>query len=246
MNAATARHLLRRARSGALATLHPLSDAGSDGGPDVWPFASLVTVACDCDAAPIFLFSQLADHTRNLQSDNRAALLVEEASHRANPQTGPRISVLGRIQKSQEERHRRRFLARHPSARIYAGFADFAIYHMAIERVHYVGGFGKACWIEGDDIRADLASAAAIAAAEPEILRESNATGIATLCARRLVRRSEDGWVMIALDLEGCDLRRGHTVARLDFPHPASGPDDVREMLNRSGAGLEGERETKN
>lgn len=235
MSAAGARRLLRRARSGVLAT------ASSQHG--AWPFASLVTLACDCDAAPLFLFSHLAEHTRNLQLDNRATLLAEEASSRANPQTGPRISVLGRIEKSDDERHRRRFLARHPSAAGYAGFADFAIYRMTIERAYHVGGFGKACWIEGDDIRADLASAAAIAAAEAEILREINADDTATRCARRLLRWHQDGWVMIAVDPEGCDLRRGHTIARLEFPYPASDPQDLREMLKETVAEPEGERE---
>lgn len=231
MSAAAARRLLRRARSGALATAHPTAHETAGGGKDAWPYASLVTVACDCDAAPLFLFSQLADHTRNLQTDDRASLLIEEASRRANPQTGPRVTVLGRIAKSEEERHRRRFLARHPSAMLYAGFTDFAIYRMNIERAHYVGGFGRARWIESRDFAWDAVSAAAIAAAEPEIIQDSNAANAATLCARRLLRRSEDGWIIIALDPEGCDLRRGNAIARLEFPRPAFSPEGVREAL---------------
>jgi putative heme iron utilization protein len=69
MTAAAARRLLQRARSGALAT----TSCREEG----WPFASLVTVACDCDGAPLFLFSQLAEHTRNLAADSRAALLTQ-------------------------------------------------------------------------------------------------------------------------------------------------------------------------
>jgi heme iron utilization protein len=227
MSAAAARRLLRRARSGALATAHGAAD-GDRGG---WPYASLVTVACDCDAAPLFLLSQLADHTRNLQTDNRASLMVEEASRRINPQTGPRVSVLGRIEKSQDERHRRRFLARHPSAALYAGFADFAIYRMTIERVHYVGGFGQARWIEGRDFVWDAVSAAAIAAAEPEIIRDGNAGDIATLCARRNRSRRQDGWRIIAVDPEGCDLRRSNAIARLNFVRSAFDPASVRQAL---------------
>ena len=229
MSAAAARRLLRRARSGTLATAHPTAD----GGKDAWPYASLVTVACDCDAAPLFLFSQLAEHTRNLQTDNRASLLVEEASRRANPQTGPRVTVLGRIGKSQDERHRGRFLARHPSAVLYAGFADFAIYRMTIERVHYVDGFAQARWIEGRDFAWDAVSAAAIAAVEPEIIRDGNAGNAGTLCARRLQRRREGDWIMIAVDPEGCDLRCGigNAITQLEFPRPGFTPADVREAL---------------
>jgi heme iron utilization protein len=227
MSAAAARRLVRRARSGALATAH----AAEDGNQDIWPHASLVTVACDCDAAPLFLLSHLAEHTHNLQTDSRAALLVEEASRRANPQTGPRVTVRGRIEKSREERHRRRFLARHPSAALYAGFADFAIYRMAVERVHYVGGFGQARWIEAGDFAWDAVSAAAIAAAEPEIIRDGNAGALATLRAHRNRSRRQDGWAMIGVDPEGCDLRRGNAIARLEFARPTFTPAGVREAL---------------
>jgi hypothetical protein len=221
MSAAAARRLLRNARSAALAT--------AEGGQGGWPYASLVTVACDCDAAPIFLFSRLADHTRNLQADSRASLLVEDASRRVNPQSGPRVTVLGRIEKSHDERHRRRFLARHPSAAQYAGFADFAIYRMTVERVHYVGGFSVARWIEGRDFT--CTSATAIAAAEPAVIADINADGAATLYARRILGQGEDGWIMIGVDPEGCDLRRGHTLARLDFPRPVYDPEGLREIL---------------
>ena len=51
------RRLIRDTRSAALATAMPRKG---------WPYASLVTVACDTDASPILLLSQLSDHTRNL------------------------------------------------------------------------------------------------------------------------------------------------------------------------------------
>jgi heme iron utilization protein len=231
MSAAAARRLLRRARSGALATRYQMPHGAADGGEDIWPYASLVTVACDCDAAPLFLLSQLAEHTRNLRTDNRAALLVEEASRRDNPQTGPRVTVLGRIEKSQQERHRHRFLARHPCAALYAGFADFAIYRMTIERAHDVGGFGQARWIEARDFASDAGSAAAIAATETEILRDGNAGDAAINCADRLQRRRQDGWSLIAVDPDGCDLRRGNAIERLEFLRSALDPAGVRQAL---------------
>jgi putative heme iron utilization protein len=96
-----ARGLMRRARSASLGT----ALRGRDG----WPYVSLVTVACDCDGSPLLLLSDLSDHTRNITADNRGSLLFEAASGRANPQTGPRVTVLGRIAKSDDalflERH---------------------------------------------------------------------------------------------------------------------------------------------
>ena len=40
------------------------------------------------------------------------------------------------------------YLARHPSAKAYAGFSDFALWKVSIARGHSVAGFGKIQWIE--------------------------------------------------------------------------------------------------
>ncbi|MGF1640679.1 MAG: HugZ family protein [Rhodospirillales bacterium] len=226
-DAAAARRLIRRARTAALATTLPDDRGGR-------AYASLVTVACDGDGRPLLLLSTLAEHTRNLAADARAALLFEAASGRASPQTGPRVTVLGRIERSAApERHLRRFLARHPGAARYAGFADFGCYRMAVERAHFVGGFARAQWLAGDELVLAGAAAAAIAAAEPDILAHMNADhGDAIgLYANRLLGRRGTGWTMVAVDPEGCDLRRGSVLARLDFPRPATDIHAVRDTL---------------
>lgn len=225
MSATAARVLMRRARSAALATT--LRD--NDG----WAFASLVTVACDCDGSPILLLSDLADHTRNLGEDSRASLLFEAASRRANPQTGPRVTVLGRVEHSEAIEHRRRFLARHPSAGLYADFADFRVYRMTVDRAHHVGGFGRAEWIDSKDLILAGDTARDIAGSETEILEriKDEHGDAATLCATRLLGRQGDGWTVAAVDPEGCDLRRGNTLARLDFARPATDPRALVEIL---------------
>jgi putative heme iron utilization protein len=80
---ALARSLLRRARSGTLATL----DAGTGA-----PFASLVSVATDSDGSPLFLVSTLAAHTGHLAHDPRASLLLA-AGGKGDPLAHPRLTV---------------------------------------------------------------------------------------------------------------------------------------------------------
>lgn len=223
--AMAARALVRSRRSAALATALSTDDGR--------PYASLVTYACDCDGSPILLLSQLSDHTRNLVAEPRTALLIEDASRRANPQAGPRLTLLGRLTVDAEPRLRRRFLARQPGAGLYAGFTDFAIYRMSIERAHWVGGFAGARWLEGAHLFSDAAAAAAIAVAEPELLDHANnaCAGTIDLCAARVGRRGT-GWRMIALDPEGCDLARSGSFARLPFSRPAVDAAALREMLS--------------
>lgn len=238
MSGSETRGLLRRARSAALATSlvdDPGGGDASDGAPGGWPYASLVTVACDVDASPILLLSDLSDHTRNLAGDDRASLLIEAASSRANPQTGPRVSLLGRIVRSADERHRRRFLARHPSAALYAGFADFNVYRMSVERAHFVGGFGRATWLAAGDVLLDAKVAESIAEAEPAalaLMQGERAEALAR-AAQRLLARPGEGWRAFAVDPEGCDVRRRGALARLDFPSLASTEAELEMILSR-------------
>lgn len=233
MSGTEARALLRRARSASLATslATSLAGDGSDGG---WPYASLVTIACDVDASPILLLSDLSDHTRNIARDDRASLLVEAASNRANPQTGPRVSLLGRVARTTEERHRRRFLARHPSAGIYAGFTDFNVYRMSVERAHFVGGFGRAVWLAPEDVLLPAEAAAAAAEAEPSLLaawQGARAEALSAAAEHRLARPGA-GWRLVAIDPEGCDLRRRGTLGRLDFGRRAQTADELAAALD--------------
>lgn len=217
--------LLRRARSGALATALT-SDQGR-------PYASLVTVALDVDGSPVFLFSELSDHTKNLAVDGRASLLIEEASRHTNPQTGPRITLVGRVDRDAEPRLRRRYLARHPSASLYAGFADFHVFRMTVEHVHFVGGFGRARWLGAADLLADRAAADAIAGCEENLLLRMNGECAAdvTLLALHLLNRRGNGWQIVGVDPAGADLRRGAAFARLQFPHPATDGDGLATLL---------------
>lgn len=232
----TVRRLVRRARCGTLATALAEADRDTNVGAE-HPYASLVTVGWGIDASPIFLFSALSDHTRNLARDPRAALLIEAASRRANPQTGPRVTLMGRIApcaEGEDERNaRRRFLARHPGAERYAGFGDFRFFRMTVERAHYVGGFARAVWVEGSRIAPTAPSVAAIAACEESVLAHMNADhGEAVdLYARRLLGRREKDWTLAGLDPDGIDLRRGSRFARLDFSEPVGAAGEVREAL---------------
>jgi len=142
---AETRRLLEESAAGALATV--MVERSSH------PYVSLATYALDEKGAPLFLFSDLADHTRNLNADWRVSLFVEDASHLKNPQTGPRATLIGTVTMSSDLDHRAAYLKKHPSAGKYAGFADFNVYRLSVEQVHFVGGFGESVWLEADEFK---------------------------------------------------------------------------------------------
>jgi putative heme iron utilization protein len=209
-----ARRLARSCSRAALAT--------SLGGA---PYASLVLFAVDLDASPLLLLSELAQHGRNIAFDPRVSLLVDATEGRPDPLTGPRLTLLGQAQPTNDPRALARFVAHHPRSAVYAGFGDFHLYRVAVERGHLVAGFGRIDWIDGADIRF-RADASTLAAAEPEILghmNEDHADAIAHY-ARDLLGRSGIGWRMTGIDPEGVDLRREGETARLDFAAPVRPP----------------------
>lgn len=228
------RRLLRERPKAVLSTTMA---AGGDRDPGA-PYGSLVTVATDQDGSPILLLSGLSDHTRNLAADARAALLLDDTEGLANPQTGSRATVMGRIERIADEatrdRCRRRFLARHPSAAMYAGFGDFAFFRMTVTRAHFVGGFARAVWIDdGTSLLTPAEVADALAAAEPGIcghMNEDHAEAV-DLYATRLLGRDGSGWRMAAIDADGCDLVREDDSARLPFATPLKDAADARKVL---------------
>ena len=87
-----ARKLARAARVASLATT-------ADGGQ---PFASLVTHACAPDFSIFLLLSDLSEHTRHLRAEPRCALLVTAAAEGPNPQTTPRVTIIGLADQSDD------------------------------------------------------------------------------------------------------------------------------------------------
>lgn len=210
----------------ALATLEPQGGA---------PYASLVTLATAADGAPLMLLSRLAVHTQNLLKDPRASLLVDGTSAAGDPLAGGRVSLGGRIAVTADAHDRRRFLARHPEAAMYADFPDFAFYRFEIERAHYVGGFGRIVDLSARDILTDVADAAALIAAEDDIvshMNEDHADALELYAARAGAGEAGKGtWKMIGLDPEGVDLAGPGGPLRVAFAAPVATPGEARRAL---------------
>jgi hypothetical protein len=181
----------------------------------------------------LLLISTLAEHTRNVMADGRVGLLVDGTGGLENPLTGPRVTLTGRLAEDDTPALLARYIARHPDAASYAGFADFALYRMTVERAHMVAGFGAIHWIERSDFLFDATGAAALGAAEPDIVAHMNddhASAI-QLYATVLLGFEDEGWAMTGVDPEGCDLRRGGMVARLGFDRTVTTADQARTEL---------------
>lgn len=218
-----AKRLSRSVRAGSLATLDAETGA---------PFASLVTVATDPGGSPLILVSRLSAHTRNMDADPRASLLLA-ASGKGDPLAHPRLTVSGRLELAEGEAVRRRFLARHPKAELYVDFPDFTFRRLVMEAGHLNGGFAKVARLTGADMTTDLDGADPLLLAEEGAvahMNEDHADAL-RLYATRLAGAPDGEWRATGLDPEGMDLAAGDLTTRIVFSERITDAGALRRTL---------------
>jgi putative heme iron utilization protein len=206
--------------------------------PAGYPYGSFVTVAFAHGNA-IFLISALAEHTKNLERDPRASLLVAEGVS-ADPLANGRVTMLGPCTRVEGEGEgdsaRAAFLAAHPSSAYYADFRDFAFWKLHVESVRYIGGYGRMSWIDKAEWQAaepdPLApSAAGIIAhmnadhADAMVLYCKAFSKAADIAAARMTGIDRYGFEMSA------KTNDGPRPVRVAFATPVGTPEDARVVL---------------
>jgi heme iron utilization protein len=220
---AEAKELLRTVRAGALGTLIPAQ---------ALPFVSLVNVATAPDGSPILLVSRLAAHTRHLDADPRLSLLLAQTGA-GDPLAHPRVTIMGTGARVEDLDRRAalkgRFLAKHPQSALYADFADFSFWRVAMDEAHLNGGFARAGRFKGSSLATSLDGAEALIAAETQALALVNARHQDALaqCATALAGKPVGAWRATGLDPEGIDLTLGDQTARIVFPRRVRTPEEL-------------------
>lgn len=211
-----------------MGTLASLTAAGD-------PWASFVTYGL-LDGAPVLCVSHLAEHGRNLAADPRASLAVVAPGAEADPLASARITLAGVVEQPAGDElaaARAAHVAAVAAARYYIDYSDFAVWVLRVQRVRWVGGYG----------RMDSASAADYAAAAPDPLRPYAGGAIEHLNADHgpamiEVARALGGFPDAAaaectgVDRYGLDLKvstpRGPAYTRAGFGGGLNSVDDLR------------------
>ena len=221
------RSLLRRSRHGALATL-------TVGKGD--PYCSLVNIASHPDGTPILLISRLAVHTRNILSDARVSLMLDERAP-GDPLEGARIMLGGTAEEASEAERpllRRRYLGVHSSAQAFVDFKDFSFFRVRPTSLHLVAGFGRIIDLAPAQYLTDLDGAESVLEAEEDAVAHMNADhrDALNLYATTLLAAEAGDWHCTGCDPDGLDLQNGTSIAlRLDVPRRIVTPMELREVL---------------
>ncbi len=153
-----------------------LCTISTESGLEGFPHGSIVPFAISSDGHPYILVAEIAAHTRNLLDSSKSCLFMSHPNPNGDPQSFWRISLLGNFSRilsqsragdlsdeklsksiiiSEEEENNMlmRYCQRVPNAENYLKMHNFFFWKMdVLERVRYIAGFGKICWIEGKEV----------------------------------------------------------------------------------------------
>jgi len=213
-----------------VATLATLSEDGT-------PWASLVTYGALADGSPVILVSTLAEHGRNLTREHRGSISVAQAEIIGDPLDSGRVTLAGVWREARDDEERAAGQAAietaSPAAAMYGRFGDFTLWILDVERVRWVGGFG----------RMDSATPESYAAAAPDPVAPSAAFAIRHLNADHAdalldIARALAGYTDATAatcsraDRYGIDLTvatpRGTAYTRAGFAQACTTPDGLR------------------
>lgn len=212
------------------------------------PWASFVTYGL-LHGAPVLCVSQLAEHGRNLAGDPRASLSIIEPGGGADPLANSRITLAGVVERPAGHElaaARDAHINAVAAARFYIEYSDFSLWVLRVQRVRWVGGYG----------RMDSATAADYAAASPDPVRPLAAGAIEHLNADHADSLAQMARVLggypdtesaecTGVDRYGLDLKvatpRGAAYTRVGFGRRLESADELRSAAAELGRRARGD-----
>jgi putative heme iron utilization protein len=226
------------AASTNVGTLASLTKAGD-------PWASFVTYGLldtgSFGGAPVLCVSHLAEHGRNLAADPRASLAVVAPGAEADPLASPRITLAGIVEHpvgAELEAARTAHVAAVPAAKYYIDYSDFAVWVLRVQRVRWVGGYGRMDSASAADYAAATADPlSAIAAGAIEHLNDDHAGALAEMARALGGFPDAESAMCTGVDRYGMDLKvhtpRGAAYTRVGFGGAVGSAEDLRAATVR-------------
>jgi len=226
------------AASTNVATLASLTSDGD-------PWASFITYGL-LDGAPVLCVSRMAEHGRNLAHDPRASLAIVTPDPPKDPLASTRITLAGVVERPVGDElaaAREAHLAAVPAAKIYIDFSDFSLWVLRVQRVRWVGGYGRMDSATAEDYNAATADPISpVAGGAITHLNDDHADSL--LAMAQVLGGFPDATVATCFgaDRYGLDLDvttpRGFAVTRVGYAAPISAIGELRaatvELARRS------------
>ena len=202
-----------------------------------YPFGSLMPYAIDATGRPIFLISNMAMHTQNIQADQRASLFVSQGGD-GDPLGTARATLVGDVFSVPEDEvgaARQRYLLRYENSRSWVDFKDFGFYCLQPLDIYYVGGFGVMGWVTTEEYQS--AKIDPLAEVASKIIEHMNSDHAPAMILLARVHAGFDATeaTMTAVDRLGFHLRLktddGMKGTRINFLRDVQNSDEARKVL---------------
>ncbi len=205
--------------------------------PQGFPYGSFVTYALH-EGNPIFLISSLAEHTKNLNNDSKASLLIAEAGE-GNPLALGRVTLIGECKKlpdSEREAVKEIFTSKHEDSKFYVDFKDFFFYKLVVSEVRYIGGFGRMSWINNKEwFAAEPDPLAPYSLDIIEHMNEDHADTMILYCKTMSKAKDTSEASMTGIDRYGFEMSamtgKGPRPIRLAFENEIKDSEEARKEL---------------
>lgn len=228
------RSLLSRLHHGVLST-HSAKEAG-------YPYGSVLPFCLDASGAPLFLISELAQHTRNLQAEPKASLTLFEGSDSDAVQAGARLVLLGEVEflgAGEAAKLAPRYYRYLPSAPDYRLLTDFRFARLKLHKAHFIAGFGQIRWLEPEALRIVSPLGPDQENAMIEDLNTREEALLETLWHRLTSEPAEEPVALVGIDGLGGDLRQGARLLRFRFMGPVLDAGSAWHRLHEGEVSLE-------
>ncbi|CAK9146088.1 unnamed protein product [Ilex paraguariensis] len=197
------RNLMEQARFAHLCTVMSRMQHRREG----YPFGTLVDFAPDSMGHPLFSFSPLAIHTRNLLADPRCTLVVQIPGW--SGLSNARVTIFGDVfplPEDQQEWAHKQYIAKHqqgPSQQ----WGNFYYFRMQnISDIYFIGGFGTVAWVDVKEYETLQPDKIAVDGGEQN-LKELNAVFSKPLKELLSLEIEVDDAALISIDSKGTDIR---------------------------------------
>ena len=205
-------------------------------GEDRAPWCSLVVYGPTSDGEPVLLVSTMAEHGRNLLHDPRASLALNDPAAPGDPLDRPRVTLAGRVVQPEGDAAQAALdahVAAIPGAMLYAGWDDFTLWVLEVERVRWVGGFAVMETITAAEYRAaEPDPTQPVAAKSVAHLNKDHGDALLAIARELGGARGAVSAVCTGIDRYGIDLSctgAGQSAAaRVLFGEPLQKAGDVR------------------
>ncbi|KAJ4826385.1 hypothetical protein Tsubulata_026127 [Turnera subulata] len=197
------RNLMEQARFAHLCTVMSRMHHRREG----YPFGSLVDFAPDSMGHPIFSFSPLAIHTRNLLADPRCTLVVQIPGW--SGLSNARVTIFGDVfplPEHQQEWAHKQYIAKHQQGPTQQ-WGNFYYFRMQnISDIYFIGGFGTVAWVDVKEYEVLQPDKIAVDGGEQN-LKELNVIFSKPLRELMSSETEVDDAALISIDSRGTDIR---------------------------------------